>query len=46
MLLVYSGRSLVRESVDILGDRFLIEISGDRFCGESIDILGDRVNQV
>jgi hypothetical protein len=40
------GDRLCGESVDILGDRFLIEIRGDRFCGESIDILGDRVNQV
>ncbi len=30
MLLVGWGRSLVRESVDILGDRFIIEIRGDR----------------
>jgi hypothetical protein len=41
-------------SVDILGDRFLIEIrgdrcfgvvgllSGDRLCGRSMDVLGDR----
>ena len=42
------------ESVDVGGDRFVIEIRGDRYfdvvgllrgdrlCGESIDILGDR----
>ncbi|CAN1210155.1 hypothetical protein TUMEXPCC7403_08165 [Tumidithrix helvetica PCC 7403] len=47
-------RSLVRESMDILGDRFVIEIrgdrcfdvvdyaGGDRLCGGSVDILGDR----
>ena len=43
------------ESVDVLGDRFLIEIRsdrcfdvvallrGDRLCGESVDNLGDRL---
>jgi hypothetical protein len=28
--------------MDILADRFVIEIKGDRLCGESVDILGDR----
>jgi hypothetical protein len=46
--------AVLGESVDILGDRFLIEIRGDRtfdivgllrgdrLCGGSMDILGDR----
>jgi hypothetical protein len=40
---------LCGESMDILGDRFLIEIRGDRcfgvvglLRGRSVDILGDR----
>jgi hypothetical protein len=28
--------------MDILGDRFLIGIRGDRLCGGSVHILGDR----
>ena len=30
------------ESIDDLGDRFLIEMGDNRLCGESMDILGDR----
>ncbi len=35
-------RALILESMDILCDRFVNKIRGDRFCGESVDDLGDR----
>jgi hypothetical protein len=37
MLLVCLGRSLVCEGMDILGDRFVIEIRGDRLCEGNMD---------